>query len=112
MQAVIERDIMSPSHAAKLVGKCDFVNSTLFGRVGRAALAVLRAHQYQQKRDWSLTPALRHALQWLMALFLVAPSRALQLRTDTCHPWILYSDACFIQQPPNWLIKNLDDFPS
>eukprot|EP00971_Amphidinium_carterae_P197066 3911328-Amphidinium_carterae.1 len=32
MQSVLDRGTLSPSHTAKLVGKCDFVNSTLFGR--------------------------------------------------------------------------------
>eukprot|EP00971_Amphidinium_carterae_P185104 3675807-Amphidinium_carterae.1 len=62
MQGILDRGYLSPSHAAKLIGKADFVNSTLFGRVGRAALSILRAHQHQQKRDWALTPALRHSL--------------------------------------------------
>eukprot|EP00971_Amphidinium_carterae_P154843 3070283-Amphidinium_carterae.1 len=37
MSAVLDRGYFSPSHAAKLVGKADFVSSTLFGRVGRAS---------------------------------------------------------------------------
>eukprot|EP00971_Amphidinium_carterae_P349298 6490949-Amphidinium_carterae.1 len=32
MKSIIARGFLSPSHAAKLVGKADFVNSTLFGR--------------------------------------------------------------------------------
>eukprot|EP00971_Amphidinium_carterae_P279456 5547589-Amphidinium_carterae.3 len=61
MQNVLDRGFLSPSHAAKLVGKADIVNSTLFGRVGRAALSVLRARQYQQGRDWALSNARPHA---------------------------------------------------
>eukprot|EP00971_Amphidinium_carterae_P191775 3805073-Amphidinium_carterae.1 len=90
--AILESECLPPAQAAHLVGRADFVNSTLFGRVGRAALAVLRHRQHQHSRDWSLSPALKEALMWLTELFQVAPARRLRLECNKSSPFLVYSD--------------------
>lgn len=44
---VFENNVLSASHAARIVGKADFVASTFFGNVGCVCLAPIRARQCQ-----------------------------------------------------------------
>ena len=46
IRQIIARDSLAPSQATRLVGKADFVNTTLYRRVGRVGLAGLKARQY------------------------------------------------------------------
>eukprot|EP00971_Amphidinium_carterae_P304057 6042445-Amphidinium_carterae.2 len=91
IHGVLDQGRLTAAQAAKLVGRADFVNTTLFGRVGRAALAELRHHQHHCPRDAAISPAVVHGLQWLLALLQLAPSRVLQLRQSS-QPWLLYTD--------------------
>eukprot|EP00972_Heterocapsa_arctica_P050132 7372276-Heterocapsa_arctica.AAC.1 len=56
LREVLRSNTLTSSHAARLAGKTDFVNSTLFGRIGRACLSAFKARQYQKHPDFSLTP--------------------------------------------------------
>eukprot|EP00971_Amphidinium_carterae_P274770 5452645-Amphidinium_carterae.1 len=76
---------------AQLVDCADFVNATLIGKAGRAALAELRHHQHRCPHDAAISPAVVHGLQWLLALLQLAPFRMLQLRQSS-QPWLLYTD--------------------
>eukprot|EP00971_Amphidinium_carterae_P029219 575125-Amphidinium_carterae.1 len=91
IQSILDRGRLTASQTAKLVGRADFANTTLLGRVGRAALAELRHHQHHCQRDATISAAVIHSLQWLLALLHLAPSRMLHLR-DSSQPWLLYSD--------------------
>ena len=92
LQAVIKRGKLPPSHAARLAGKADFVNSTLFGRVGRACLSALKSRQYQQKGTFDLTDWLRASIAWTMAILQQAPPRELPLSNEDPPVFLLYTD--------------------
>ena len=63
VEHILRADWLPPSQVAKLIGKTDFINSMLFDRVGRAALAALRHHQLQHARGWHFQPAVADALR-------------------------------------------------
>ena len=92
VESILRADWLPPSQVAKLIGKTDFINSTLFGRVGRAALAVLPHRQLQHARDWHLQPAVADALRWIQSLLQVAPSRQLTTKFRNIKPALLYTD--------------------
>ena len=41
----LENNSLSPNAAAKLFGQLDFLNTTLFGRVGRSGLAFIKSRE-------------------------------------------------------------------
>ena len=92
--AVVNADRLRPAHAAKLFGRLDFLNTTLFGRVGRAGLAHLKERQYASDStgEWRLSKALRGALLWVLELLLVAPPRELPMDSHYDRPCLLYTD--------------------
>eukprot|EP00971_Amphidinium_carterae_P177068 3511233-Amphidinium_carterae.1 len=73
LELVLASRCLTPSQAGKLVGKLDLLNSTLFGRVGRAALAPLCARQHQHTRDAVFTAVLEQSLHWICGFLRTAP---------------------------------------
>ena len=90
----INEDRLTPTQAAKLFGKLDFLNTTFFGRVGRLGLALLKGRQYAHCTDgrWHLGSRLREALLWCLELLLLAPPRELSVQSQSQRPCILYTD--------------------
>ena len=72
---VLESGRLSPSHAARLFGKVDFLNTTLFGRVGRTGMLALKQRQYEcsDRAAWPLTPSLTFSLLCIAEVLAVAP---------------------------------------
>ena len=89
---VLSRGHLTPSHAARLVGKADFIASCLFGKVGRACLAGLRVRQYQCAPPFNLPPWLRASLVWLRDLLGVCPPRTVPLGVSAHPPVLIYTD--------------------
>ena len=82
---------LSPHQAASLVGKFQFLCSTLFGKVGRCCTGALRRRQYATYPTNVLTQELAQALELMLRFVVESPSRELRI----CHenPVLLYTDA-------------------
>ena len=92
LHKVLRNNRCGTSQAARLAGKADFINSTLFGRVGRAGLSALKARQYSKNTSQDLTPWLSAGVSWLAAVLSQAPPRELRLGADSERPFLLYTD--------------------
>eukprot|EP00973_Karenia_brevis_P083216 11538461-Karenia_brevis.AAC.1 len=68
---------LTPTQAARLFGKLDFLNQSLFGKVGRVGLLPIKRRQYESSS--SLTFALESALWWLLQIIIVCPPRQLSI---------------------------------
>jgi hypothetical protein len=89
---ILDDDFLSPSLAASLLGKFGFLCSTMFGKVGRCCTQSIRARQYGNPDEVTLTRNIRVSLH-LMHLFTnTAPCRELPL-DHQLPPLILYTDA-------------------
>ena len=88
---VLEKDFLSPSMAASIVGKFQFLCSTLFGKVGRCCTAPLRHRQYTIAGPTTCTPAIKTSLRLMKHFLDFSPSRKIFL--DVQSPIILYTDA-------------------
>ena len=88
---VLSRDSLTPSVAASLVGKFQFLCSTMFGKVGRCCTAPIRHRQYSEGGPTHCTPLIRTALRLMIHFLDFAPSRKLFL--ESTPPVILYTDA-------------------
>ena len=82
------------SQAAKVFGKVDFLNTTLFGRVGRSGMLALKIRQYENlsASGWPLTVKLTTSLCWLAEVLATAPPREIRLREEDCDTVLLYTD--------------------
>ena len=60
----VEEDRLTPGEASKLAGKLQFLNSHIFGRVGRALIRPIIWRQIQQIGSHKLTHRLRASLEW------------------------------------------------
>ena len=89
-----------PGEASKLGGRMTFLNTTLFGKMGTAALRPVhvRAHALGGKPredEFMLTHSLRTALQTLLHVLDHAPPRFIPFGAATSRVAILYADAFF-----------------
>ena len=90
---VLKDNRLVPSHAARLFGKLDFLNTTLFGKVGRSGLYQVKKRQHcsDSIHRWGLDENLKGALVWLIELVSSAPPR--ELRVGSSPPCaLLYTD--------------------
>ena len=102
---ILDDDFLSPSLAASLLGKFGFLCSTMFGKVGRCCTQSIRARQYGNPDEVSLTRNIRVSLH-LMHLFTnTAPCRELPL-DHQLPPLILYTDASDVPGRPEgrWIV--------
>jgi len=88
---ILRQKILTPSHAAKLFGKLDFLNQTLFGRVGRVGLLAIKERQYDYSTE-RLSFALEAAIWWLLQLLMSCPPRQMPIFGTQRPPVILYTD--------------------
>ena len=93
VQTVLKNNRLTPALAAKLRGRLGFAQSLMFGRVGRAHLAVLSDRQYTQMSGtrFPLNDELRASLSWWVQ-FLSTPLPR-RVYFETAHPVRVYSDA-------------------
>jgi hypothetical protein len=94
---ILKHNRLTPSHAAKVFGRLDFINTTLFGRVGRTGLNPIKKRQGEVRGpgdpfSWKLDPMLRGALVWLIEVLLRAPPRELPLEEPLGDLCLLYTD--------------------
>ena len=88
---VLSTGRLSPALAGSLVGKFQFLCSTLFGRVGRCCTGPLRRRQYASYPVETLTAELTLALRQMKCFLSTSPSR--ELKVHHINPILLYTDA-------------------
>ena len=89
----LENNDLSPASAATLRGKFGFAACGLFGNCGRISLAALKNRQYYTGSDFSISPQLRSALNWILRTIALAPSAEYYLDGRTRKHIIIYTDA-------------------
>lgn len=72
---ILESGLLSPAVAASLLGKYQFLCSTLFGKVGRFCTTYVRPRQYSVGSSEIITPELRLSLKLMKHLVATAPVR-------------------------------------
>eukprot|EP00435_Cladocopium_sp_Y103_P068688 s178_g32.t1 len=87
---VLADNFLSPSLAASLLGKFGFLCSTMFGKVGRCCTQSIRARQYGNPDEITLTRDIRVSLNLMKLFATTAPSRQLTLDAEL-PPLILYT---------------------
>lgn len=95
---VLDTNQLSPEQAQQLAGKVVFLQSSMFGSVGRAALHPLygRAANHDGRDHVDLTHALRTALRALVHLLqTAAPKKIFFTKSNT--KAVIYTDAFFQQ---------------
>ncbi len=88
---VLKEDCLTPSVAASLFGKFQFLCSTLFGKLGRCCTGAVRKRQYSILGETTVTPELRFSLLLMKDFLRLCPSRRVLLQQDP--PVIIYTDA-------------------
>ena len=90
-------DSLEPEVAQKLTGKLNFLQTTLFGQVGSAALRPLysRGHEMQQKAKCSLNGALRCSIKFLIRLLGDCKPKWFPFASDAIGHSVVYADAFF-----------------
>ena len=91
IEKIFQNRRISPHQAASLVGKFQFLCSTLFGKVGRCCTGALRRRQYASYPTEILTQELEQALELMRKFLSESPSRELRIHHPA--PVLLYTDA-------------------
>ena len=101
---ILDDNFLSPSLAASLLGKFGFLCSTLFGKVGRCCTQAVRARQYGNPDEVTLTRELRISLHLMILFANTAPRRELSLDRQL-PPLLLYTDASDVpgRQQGQWI---------
>ena len=94
MVGILQSNRLRPSDAVKVFGRLDFLNTTLFGRVGSTGLGPTKKRQHATCNDkrWQLDDMLRAALAWLIEVILIAPPREMRLDEAVKKTCLLYAD--------------------
>ena len=105
LQACLDRDELTPEEAARLTGKLMFLQTSLFGQVGRAALHPLYARSYGgPDQQTALNQGLRGAISCLLAILHRAEPRVIPLRRDLTPTSVVYADAFFRMGEQTWKV--------
>ena len=106
VRQALEQDSLSPDAASRLVGKLQFLCSTLFGRVGQPLLHPLhsRAACATASQD-SLNSGLRSAMRCILSLMEHAPSKVIPL-VGSQDVSVLYADAYFELGDNRWQVHS------
>ena len=92
IQSCLTRCVLTPNHAASIVGKFGFLCSTMFGKAGRCASLGVRARQYSASTDSKLNASLEVSLRLMQYFLRSCPPRELHV-SSVCRPLLLYTDA-------------------
>jgi hypothetical protein len=91
----LDRNVLSKSEAAKLAGKLVFLQSTLFGRLGRSALKAIYGRQYSTTPNNKFMRAIRAALSVFLQFPSTAKPRSISLTPLRSMVPLIYADAFF-----------------
>eukprot|EP00438_Fugacium_kawagutii_P028953 Skav210514 [mRNA] locus=scaffold3045:20256:22040:+ [translate_table: standard] len=104
LNLALQQDELHPDTAQRLAGKLVFLTSSMFGKLGRAALCPFygRAHGLSAHGPTcSLNTPLRHAIRFLLVLFDEIKPRVIPLKVRA-KPAVLYTDAYFVLGGVAW----------
>ena len=105
LQTCLSQDQLSPEEAARLCGKLVFLQCSLFGMVGRAAMRPLYARSHGgSSQSLVLNQGLRSAIETLIAVLARARPRRIPLRPRDERTSIVYADAFFKLGERSWRI--------
>ncbi|CAE7501758.1 unnamed protein product [Symbiodinium sp. CCMP2456] len=94
LQSCLARDSMTPEEAARLAGKLTFLQTSLFGQVGRAALHPIYSRVHGGcDQALTLNQGLRGAIRCLLSIMQRAQPRTIPVRCTTTRTSVLYVDA-------------------
>jgi hypothetical protein len=97
IQTALTTDRLTPTEAATMAGKLNFLATTVAGRVGRSATKLIYQRQHQLTGNNKLTPQLRMALEAILWLTFNAPPRTIPLTNKQHHAVpLVYTDAYFL----------------
>ena len=92
---ILSRNVLYPSHAARLRGKLAFAGVAAFGRFGRAQLSALKRRQYKHSAsllpNYALTTQLSATLSWWLVRLDSLPPRSVPPSPSSKH-LVAYSD--------------------
>ena len=97
LQQALASDSLTPEEAARITGKINFLNTTMFGQLGASAMQPLyaRARDCRGDSSHSLNGALRSALTTLNAILANPVPRVIPYGDGAPAQIVLYADAFF-----------------
>ena len=103
IELALTENRLTPSSAAELGGKCTYLSTSIYGRVGREATKPVYARQHSANLNphrrsdaFTLTMALRSALLTIQYILRNAKPRVQQYLTSHVHHTVIYADAFFL----------------
>ena len=107
---VLEEKLLLPQQAGKLAGKATFLNRTLMGRVGRAAVKALYARQHAPCRIKWLSPELEAALWALLDIVVKAKPRTIDMINKEWKRTVVYADAFVKVGERRWALADAKEY--
>ena len=95
IQEIVESRELTPHAAAVLHGKMQFALTGAFGKVGRAALALIRERMWRHSGSFVLSNVLTSSLVFLWTLVRDAPDFSFSVRPSLEPAVLVYSDAMY-----------------
>jgi len=100
IDTALATNVLKPPVAARMAGKCSYLSTTTYGRVGRAATKPVYARQHcehrRHQKHYRLTHALKAALLTIRQMLLTSKPRIVFYR-PRCHSRaVIYADAFFL----------------
>ena len=91
MISILRSRKLTSTAAARLFGKLDFANQTLFGRVGRVGMLPIKKRQHSDS-DSGVGFELEASLIWMIQVLLFCPDREMSTELHPKRPVLLYTD--------------------
>ena len=105
VQRSLQEDRLTPEEASRLSGKLVFLQTSLFGQVGRAALHPIYARAHGgHAQVCTLNSGLRSALQCILSLLCHALPRQIPINVSQTRTSVLYADAYFRLGEQHWKV--------
>ena len=95
IQEIVEARELTPHAASVLHGKMQFALTGAFGKVGRAALALIRERMWRHSGSFVLSNVLTSSLVFLWTLVRDAPDFSFSVRPSLEPAVLVYSDAMY-----------------
>ena len=100
IQTFLDNNKLTPAEAAELAGKLVFLSTTMFGKLGRAALRCVYGRQHSPSPNTKLTRTIVAALRTLLSVITTAPPRTICFRPSSSSATgrlpVIYADAFFL----------------
>ena len=97
IQEILSSDALTPEVAARLAGKLGFLQTSLFGSMGKACLAPIHARASgNSSQANALNQAIRAALTTMLRILHEPLVLSIPLRTEASSTSIVYADAYFL----------------